>query len=256
MIVVIILCIITVGCSNVKVGYDAFLTLKNEYSHSTDSYTQGLFFYNDVMYESIGLYGSSKLLKNIDIPTGECENNYVFGNDIFAEGSVVYNSRLYVLTWKENKIFAFEPDTLELLEIYDYNREGWGLTTDGEFLITSDGSSKIYYMDQNLQDVKVIEVTYKGNPVNNINELEYINGYIWANIWHTNKIIIINPKNGETIKVIDFKGLYTKEIKDPDDVLNGIAYNKNTGSLYITGKRWDTLFEFSINDKKFNSIIS
>ena len=125
-----------------------------------------------------GLYGKSALYKNIDLKTGNSEIQYNFENNIFAEGSIVFNQKLYVLTYKENKIFVFNPESLNLENTYYYKNEGWGLTTDNEYLIASDGSSKLYFMDKDLNITKEIIVTNNGKAINNINELEYINGYI------------------------------------------------------------------------------
>ena len=154
---------------NIKCSYDEFLTLTNKYPHSTDSFTQGLFFHDDKLYESTGLYGNSKLFKNIDITTGNYEKEFTFTDDIFAEGSVVFNNKLYVLTYKENKVLVFDPETPELQKTLPYNREGWGLTTDGKSLIASDGSSKIYFMDEILNDIKHITVTNNGKEISRIN---------------------------------------------------------------------------------------
>lgn len=192
----------------------------------------------------LGLYGKSALYKNIDLKTGNFENTYNFENNIFAEGSVIFNEKLYVLTYKEQKILVFNPETLQLENSYHYNRDGWGLTTNNKYLIASDGSSSIFFMDENLNDIQKITVTLNGQEINNINELEYINGYLWANVWLSNKILIINIDNGEVIKTIDFAGLYNST--NNDNVLNGIAYNQDTNKIYITGKRWPTLFEFEI----------
>lgn len=193
----------------------------------------------------VGLYAKSALYKNIDLVTGNPENSYRFENDIFAEGSVVFNEKLYVLTYRENSILVFNPETLELENSYYYEHRGWGLTTDGEYLIASDGSSKLYFMDEKLNIVKEVTVTNNDKEINKINELEYIDGYIWANIWQTNNIIIIDKQTGNVVKTIDFTDLYNKS-NDIDDVLNGIAYNEETNKIYITGKRWDTLFEFEL----------
>lgn len=229
-----------------SIPYDEFLTLNNKYPHNTNSFTQGLFFYNEKMYETIGLYAESKLYKNIDLKTGEYESKYEFDNNIFAEGSVVFNEKLYVLTWKENSVFVFNPETLELENTYYYNRLGWGLTTDNEHLIASDGSSKIYFLNEELKDVKTINVNINGNEIENINELEYINGDIWANVWLSNQILIINKENGEVKEIIDFTELYNATTNNKDNVLNGIAFNEKTNKIYITGKRWDTLYEFEL----------
>lgn len=227
-------------------GYTEYLTLTNEYPHSTASFTQGLFFHNGQMYESVGKYGESAVFKSISPETGEHEAEYRFADDIFAEGSVVFNGKLYVLTWKESIVSVFNPETLEHEKNYPYNREGWGLTTDGEYLIASDGTASICFMDADLNDVKTITVTFNGEEIPNINELEYINGYIWANVWLSDEILIIDPQNGDVISKLDFGGLYEAQSNDADDVMNGIAFNPETGKIYITGKRWDTLYEFEL----------
>lgn len=193
----------------------------------------------------LGLYGKSVLYKNIDLKNCNSERQYNFENNIFAEGSVVFNEKLYALTYKENKIFVFDPESLNLENTYYYKNEGWGLTTDNEYLIASDGSSKLYFMDKELNIVKEIVVTDNGKEINNINELEYINGYVWANIWQTNNIVVIDKQTGNVVKTIDFTGLYNNS-DTTRNVLNGIAYNEENKSLYITGKCWDTLFEFEL----------
>lgn len=193
-----------------------------------------------------GLYEKSALYKNIDLETGNYESKYDFDDNIFAEGSVVFNNKLYVLTYKENAVFVFNPESLELENTYEYNRSGWGLTTDDEYIIASDGSSTLFFMDEGLNDIRTITVTINGKELDNINELEYIDGYIWANVWTSNKILIIDKENGEVIKIIDFTDLYDSKTNNADDVLNGIAYNEKTKKIYITGKRWNTLFEFEL----------
>lgn len=226
--------------------YDAYLSVTNEYVHSIDSFTQGLSFHNDKMYETTGLYGKSNIYKNIDLSTGKSEKSYAFDSDIFAEGSVVFDNELYVLTYRENKVFVFDPDSLEQKRELLYNREGWGLTTDGTHLIASDGSCDIFFMDKQLNTIKQITVKHEGNDVKNINELEYIDGKIWANVWLTNDILIIDPQSGNVEKKLDFSKLCPQHINNSNDVLNGIAYNKSTGKIYVTGKRWDTLYELEI----------
>ena len=226
--------------------YNELLDLIADHPHTPTSFTQGLFFHNGEMYESTGRYGESKLYKNIDITTGNAEKEYIFPDDIFAEGSVVFEDSLYVLTYKENTVQVFDPETLELEASYSYPRQGWGLTTDDEYLIASDGSSNLYFMDKDLRDVRTVKVTKNGEEVVNINELEYINGDIWANVWLENEVIIIDKTTGKVKTVIDFEGLYSPTSDHPDDVLNGIAYNKDTNSIYITGKRWNKLFEFKV----------
>ena len=243
-----LLAISVAGCYGMSdtVTYTEALTLVNSYPHKTDSFTQGLFFYDGKMYESTGRYGESRLMKNIDLKTGNCEWRYSFDENIFAEGSTVFNGRIYALSWKENKAFVFEPETLALEKTLEYPRQGWGLTTDGKFLIASDGTAELYFMNESLETVKTVRVTRSGKEIANINELEYIGGYIWANVWLSNEIIIINPENGKVEKTLDFTGLYDNKSSDADDCLNGIAYNEENGRVYITGKRWNTLFEFKL----------
>lgn len=224
--------------------YTEYLTLTNQYPHNTESFTQGLFFHNGEMYESTGRYGESMLYGNIEIESGTAEKQYSFPEDIFAEGAVVFKDKLYVLTYKENQVQIFDPETLELETTYSYPRQGWGLTTDGEWLIASDGSSNLYFMDEELKVSKTVEVNRDGERVERINELEYINGEIWANVWLTNEIIVINKDNGEVLRTIDFSQLNAMEITDNNNVFNGIAYNSENGKLYLTGKKWDTLYEF------------
>ena len=154
---------------------------------------------------------------------------------------------MYVLTWRENKVLILNPDTLEILEELAYPRQGWGLTTDGNSLIASDGSSKIFFLDENLNLLRSITVKDAETEINRINELEYINGKIWANVWQTDYILIINPDTGNVEKTMDMAGLYPKEQRNAGaDVLNGIAFDKSTGKVYITGKYWDKMFEFRL----------
>ena len=233
--------------SSKNLFYQDYLELTAKYPHNQQSFTEGLFFYQGKLYESTGLYGESFLYKNMDIKTGEAESYYRFPDSIFLEGTTVFKDQLYALTYQENKAYVLNPNTLEIIKTIFYPREGWGLTTNGEELIASDGSSTIYFMDEDLEVNHSILVTYDGKEIKNINELEYIDGYLWANVWKTNDILIINPKTGEVIQKIDFTTLY-QQGEDIENVLNGIAYNPDTGKIYITGKRWHTLFEFERKD--------
>ncbi len=230
------------------IHYSDALALVCEYPHDTTSFTQGLFFYGGEMYESTGQYEKSKLYKNIDIASGTAETEYSFSGDIFAEGSVVFGDTLYVLTYRENQVLTFDPETLEYKNTYSYPRQGWGLTTDGEYLIASDGTSDLFFMDESLGTQKTVTVRLDGKAQTNINELEYINGEIWANQWLTERILIIDPDNGNVKRVIDFSGMYTPISESQDDVLNGIAYNPESGKIYITGKHWNKLYEFELAD--------
>lgn len=243
LLIIIILLLIT-GCGNNK-EYEII----NKYPHDTDTFTEGLFFYNGSLNESSGLYNYSYFYKDIEIETGLSSDKKYFDPSLFIEGCTLYKDKLYLLTYKEHKVLVLDYDSLEILGELDYPHEGWGLTTDGKYLIASDGTSNIYYLDEELNEIKIISVKYNNQEVTNINELEYIDGYIWANIWKTNKIVIINS-SGNVIKELDL----TDNIKDDFDlssvdVMNGIAYNKENKHVYITGKYWPYIYELKIYKK-------
>lgn len=228
-----------IGCSNNKINYKKELNLLAKHPHNTESFTQGLFFHDGKLYETTGLYGESKIYKNINLDDNSFEKEYKFDKDVFAEGSTIFKDKLYVLTWKEKKILVFNKDTLELEKELPYEKEGWGLTTDGEYLISSDGTSNLYYLDENANIIKTISA----NKLYYLNELEYIDGKIWANIYMSNYIAVIDPNDIDNYKMINFDGLY-ENTTDVNSVLNGIAYNN--GRIFITGKKWNTIFEFQL----------
>ena len=163
-----------------------------EYPHATDSYTQGLFFHKGDMYESTGQYGSSTFRK-VDLATGNALEKLDFNRKYFVEGSVVLGDNLYILTWESKVAFVYDANTLEYKSTYSYPREGWGLTTDGRQLIASDGSSRLYFLDGEYKLQRSVNVTLDGRPVRYLNELEYIDGKVWANVYTTDLIVIINP---------------------------------------------------------------
>lgn len=221
----------------------------NVYPHDTESYTQGLFFYEDQMYESTGVKGKSTFRK-VDMTTGKSLRRLDFDKSYFVEGSVVFNDDLYILTWESRVAFVYDAQTLEFKSSWRYPREGWGITTDGKQLIASDGSSTLYFMDENFALQRRVIVKYEDRPIRWLNELEYINGRIWANVYMTDDIVIINPKDGKVEGVVDCRGLLPKEKRTPDtDVLNGIAYNPKDGKIYLTGKNWPELYEIRLVEK-------
>ena len=221
-----------------------------KYPHDTQSYTQGLFFQDGQMYESTGLRGKSTFRK-IDLETGKSLKRLDFDKKYFLEGSVMFNDNLYILTWETKVAFVYDAETLEYKSTWKYPREGWGLTTDGKQLIASDGSSTLYFMDENFALQRRVIVKYEDRPVRWLNELEYINGKIWANVYMTDEIVIINPKDGRVEGVIDCRGLLPKQLRTPEtDVLNGIAYNPEDGKIYITGKNWPELYEIRLVEKR------
>ena len=245
----IIMSLFLLSCSEAKVR-EYGLEVVAEYPHDVDSYTQGLFIHDGQMYESTGVHGKSTFRK-VDMATGNAIERLNFDKKYFVEGSVVFGDNLYILTWETRTAFIYDAETLEYKSTWKYPREGWGITTDGRQLIASDGSANLFFMnDQFALDRKQL-VTLDGKPVRWLNELEYIDGKVWANVYTTDEIVIINPKNGKVEGVIDCRGLLPKELRTPDtDVLNGIAYNPEDGKTYLTGKNWPKLYEVKLVEKK------
>lgn len=220
-----------------------------EYPHDVTSYTQGLFFYEGQMYESTGVAGESTFRK-VDLETGKALRRLDFSDKYFVEGSVAFGSDLYILTWHNNVAFIYDMNTLEYKSTWTYPREGWGLTTDGNNLVASDGSSTLYFMDGEFNVQRKVTVRMQGRPMRLLNELEYIDGKIWANIYTSDIILVINPADGNVEATIDCSGLLPKKLRKPDtDVLNGIAYNADDGKVYLTGKNWPRLYEVRIVEK-------
>ncbi len=222
----------------------------NEFRHDDKAYTQGLEFYDNVLYESTGLNGKSSLRK-VNYRTGEVLKSIKIDNEYFAEGITILNDKIYQLTWKNQIGFIYNTD-LEIMNTFEYGNsiQGWGLCNDGEYIYKSDGTNKIWLLDkETLEEISYIEVMTNKSKIKNINELEYINGKIYANTYQLNRdvVIIINPKNGTVEGVIDFTGIRDLVKESPDlDVMNGIAYNPKTDRLYVTGKNWDKLFEIEL----------
>lgn len=216
----------------------------NVYPHDTGAFTQGLVYKNGFLYESTGLYGRSSLRK-VDPATGQIVKRVDIPKKYFAEGIAILNNRIYQLTWKSGTGFVYDLSSFKLLNTFSYNSEGWGITTDGKNLIISDGTSRLYFMDPSTFRIfRSINVTYNNSPLKNINELEYINDLIYANIWQTNYIAEIDPETGKTVNILDLENILKKNlIQDNVKVPNGIAYNYKTQTLYITGKLWPNLFE-------------
>lgn len=220
-----------------------------EYPHDTQSYTQGLFFHEGQLYESTGQNGKSTFRK-VDIETGKALKRLDFDKKYFVEGSVVLGENLYILTWESRVAFLYDANTLEFKSSWSYPREGWGLTTDGKQLIASDGSATLFFMDEKFALKRRQIVKYEDRPVRWLNELEYIDGKVWANVYTTDEIVIINPKDGKVQGVVDCRGLLPKELyTSQTDVLNGIAYNPKDGKIYLTGKNWPKMYEVRLVEK-------
>jgi glutamine cyclotransferase len=242
------LCLPVVSCAQQKSSVKEYkLQIVEQFPHSRGAYTQGLFFHNNELYESSGQYGTSYFAK-IDSKTFKEIKRLNFDSKYFLEGACVLGNYLYILTWKENKCFVYDINTFKFLgELYNI-REGWGLTTDGENLILSDGSYSLYFLDPMTFALrKTVKVTIGGRPANLLNELEYINGEIWANVYGSDIILIIDPATGIVKGVVDCKNLLPRTlVTSTTDVLNGIAYNPATKSLYLTGKNWPKIYKVEI----------
>lgn len=219
------------------------------YPHDTGSYTQGLFWHDGSLYESTGLNGKSTFRK-VDLQSGQALTKLPFNKKYFVEGSVILGDMLYILTWTNKVIFIYDANTLEYLSTYSYPREGWGLTTDGKSLISSDGSSRIYFLTPELKFERSINVTLNGRAVRYLNELEWIDGRIWANVYTTDTIVIINPDTGIVEATVDCEGLLPERLRTSDtDVLNGIAVDSE-GRIFLTGKNWPELYEVKLVGEK------
>ncbi|CAK9039351.1 Glutaminyl-peptide cyclotransferase (Glutaminyl cyclase) [Durusdinium trenchii] len=220
----------------------------NAYPHQTSAFTQGLFFHDGALFESTGRYGASSLRK-ITLATGEIEKITPLPASIFAEGAVGWEGSIFLLTWRAGKGFIFDHETFKQTGDFDYAGEGWGLTHDGEKLIMSDGASDLRFLDpETLEETGRLPVTLQGRPLHNLNELEWIDGEIFANIWQSEFIVRIDLKSGVVTGVIDLRDLLNADDITPGqtDVLNGIAYDAETGRLFVTGKNWPKLFEIEL----------
>lgn len=219
----------------------------NVFPHDPQAFTQGLVFYEGYLYESTGLYGRSSL-RQVDLETGEVLRKVDLSEEYFAEGLVLYKDRFFQLTWREGIGFIYDLDEFSLLDQFDYQTEGWGLTHDGEHLIMSDGTDNLYFLDPNtLQITETVEVTFMGEEIVRLNELEYIRGEIYANIWRTDYIVRIDPTTGDVLGWIDLRGILPEALRTSEtDVLNGIAYDQESGRLFVTGKFWPELYEIRL----------
>jgi glutamine cyclotransferase len=232
------------------VPVDYGYTLVKEYPHDAEAYTQGLEYVDGWLYEGTGNYGTSSLRK-VRLETGEVVRVRNLDRSLFGEGITVVGNRIYQLTYKSQVGFIYDRETFEeISKIYYKNQEGWGLTHDGRELIMSDGTNVIYFLDPEMFTVnREIEVYTDKVPLDNLNELEFIDGKIWANRYYTDEIVIIDPETGKVEGRINLKGiLKTSDRKPNTDVLNGIAWDREKGRIFVTGKRWPKLFEIHIRE--------
>lgn len=224
-------------------------TIVNTYPHDIRSFTEGLEFYKDTLYESVGQYGTSRLLKT-DYKTGKILKSLKLDDKYFAEGITFLNDKIYQLTYKEHVGFIYDAKTWKLEKTFVFDKpEGWGMTNDGKNIYFNDSSEKIWKMNPETQTtIDNINVYSNDSKIKEVNELEWVDGKIYSNIWQKNAIVIINPNNGAVEGILDMTKLLKLITSLPDtDVLNGIAYNPKTKTFFVTGKNWDKMFEIKIN---------
>lgn len=222
--------------------------------HDTAAFTQGLIYYNGTLYESTGNPDSQPgagWVGTADLASGKQTKKVTLPADIFGEGITILNGKIYQITWRNQKGFVYDATTFQKIREFSYRGEGWGITNDGTSLIVSDGSSNIYYWNpETLKEEKKISIQDQNGLKNNINELEFINGFLFANVWQTQQILKIDTASGNVVGVIDLSELirnYPELATPPSDVLNGIAWDSTQNRLFITGKRWSRLFEIKLN---------
>ncbi|SHI86550.1 glutaminyl-peptide cyclotransferase [Flavobacterium terrae] len=233
-------------------------TILNTYPHDLKAYTQGLEFHNDILFEGTGNGAGNgtgergvSSLRKVDYKTGKVLKKVELGSDYFGEGITVLNNKVYQLTWLNNEGYVYDAETFKKEKTFKYFKkmEGWGLTNDGKNLYQSDGTERITLLNpETFQQVDFINVYTAQNKIKAVNELEWIDGKIYANIYQMDALAIIDPKSGSVEAVIDLSALKKKVTQHPDiDVLNGIAYNPKTKTIFVTGKNWDKMFEIKIN---------
>jgi glutamine cyclotransferase len=218
--------------------------------HDRDAYTQGLVFHDGKLLESTGQVGRSSL-RRVELETGKVVQKVDVPPPHFAEGITLLKGKIYQLTWQDKLGFIYDGWTFAKIGTFKYEGEGWGLANDGQFLILSDGSNQIRFMDPDNFHVRKTIAVFNGKvPVNEINELEYIHGEIYANIWHADRIARIDPQTGRVVGWIDLNGLLSPgEVRDEEAVLNGIAADESNDRLFVTGKLWPKLFEIRLTRK-------
>ena len=217
------------------------------YPHDPTAFTQGLVYSDGHLYESTGLYGKSSI-RLVDLETGKILQRHDLPAEYFGEGLTVWKDALFQLTWKSRTGFVYDLFSFTVEKTFHYNVEGWGLTHDQKNLILSDGSSFLRFIDPNsFRETRRIQVKDDQRPVEELNELEYIHGEIYANVWQTDRVARISPTSGKVLGWIDLTGLMDKrELSSPDAVLNGIAYDSASNRIFVTGKLWPKLFEIRI----------
>lgn len=238
------------ACSQAEVPrYD--YEVVHTYPHDPSAFTEGLFYLNGYLYESTGLEHQSTIRK-VRIDTGAVLQKIDIPAQYFGEGIVNWNGHLISLTWKSHVGFVFDLATFKMQKHFQYEGEGWALTQDGKQLIMSDGTASLRFLNPNtLKETNRIQVTFEGRPLPNVNELEWVKGEVYANVWQTHWIVRIDPKTGYVAGLIDLTGLLSpaERVEGPDGVLNGIAYDAKLDRLFVTGKNWPKLFEIRLRKR-------
>lgn len=234
------------GLASAVFGDEGYRVI-HAYPHDPNAFTQGLIYEHGHLYESTGLYGQSSL-REVDLQTGQVLREKKLPDQDFGEGLTDWGNTLVQLTWKAHTGFVWDRDTFQLIRTFHYSGEGWGLTQDGHDLILSDGSPTLRYLDPStFATVRQLKVTWHGKPVQNLNELEWVKGEIYANVWMSNKIARISPLTGHVIAWIDLAGIISEvELRNNNAVLNGIAWDKKGDRLLVTGKLWPKMFEIQV----------
>ncbi|HJN95767.1 MAG: glutamine cyclotransferase [Gammaproteobacteria bacterium] len=222
-------------------------TVLNTYPHNIESFTQGLVYQGGYLWEGTGKNGLSTLSK-INLEDGQVLMEKRLNRRYFGEGIEIVGDKIYQLTWQSNMVFVYEKESFDTAGSHYNPTEGWGLAYDGSELILSNGTSVLQFLEpETFTPTRKINVSYNGNPLPNLNELEFIEGEIWANVWQTNFIVRIDPKSGEVTSVIDFTGLSDlTELGSNEAVLNGVAWDAEQQRLFVTGKHWANLFEVEL----------
>ncbi len=222
----------------------------NAYPHDPNAFTQGLAFSDGILYEGTGLRGAS-VLRKVKLETGDILQEHKLPDKIFGEGITVYGDKVIQLSWKSKVGFVYDKESFKLLKTFHYQGEGWGITNNKKYLIMSNGTARLRFLDpESFEEKNIIEVCDNKGPVKGLNELEYVRGLIYANVWPTERIARISPKTGQVTGWIEMRGLLESDKHSRHSVLNGIAYDEQSDRLFVTGKFWPKLFEIKVIEQK------